>query len=151
EKMNVRDIAELMYGKRHYGPNVIRWMDKFGIERRSNSEAVALQWEDNVSRRKMQSTFMKTHLREGTKAREKLIAVMQSEEYRKKQSESKMGKKNGMWNPNLTEADRMDRAGKAMNRRWVTGVKKRDNNTCVICSASYATMVAHHLNGYHWD
>src|SRR5699024_1148114 len=85
------------------------------------------------------------------KAREKLIAVMQSEEYRKKQSESKMGKKNGMWNPNLTEADRMDRAGKAMNRRWVTGVKKRDNNTCVICSASYATMVAHHLNGYHWD
>lgn len=57
EKLNVRDIAEIIYGKRHYSPNVIVWMDKFGIERRDRSTAVALQWVDNENRKRKQSKF----------------------------------------------------------------------------------------------
>jgi len=151
EKMNVRDIALIIYGKRHFGPNVIGWMDRLGIDRRERSEAVSMQWENNQERRKEQSEYAKRKLSKGTIGRNSLIKTMQTKEYRLKASKAKLGANNPMWNDNLTEDDRKDRNGKSINSRWVREVKRRDKHTCQCCGLSGVTVVAHHLNGYNWD
>ena len=44
ELLNSRDIAEIVYGKRTHGPNIVGWMERLGVDTRERSEAVALQW-----------------------------------------------------------------------------------------------------------
>lgn len=151
EKLNTRDIAEIIYGKRNHSPNVLGWMEKFGIDTRERSEAVALQWVDNPERKKDQAKFMKENFGNGTLGRMKIIELMQTEEYKMKASEAKIGSKNPMWKPELTADDRQDRNKSPINARWVRAVKRRDNYTCQCCGIAGVTMVAHHLNGYNWD
>ena len=156
EEMNSREIAEIAYGKRKNGPNITGWMEKLGIERRSRSEAVALQWEDNDGRRMWQSNFAKVHLSCGTPARENLIKTMQTEEYRKKSSVVKLGDKNPMWKREKTDEERTK---EKIHSRRLPGYKDfrrsvyaRDNYTCQICEDSKGgNLVVHHLNGFHWD
>lgn len=150
-KLNTREIAVLVYGKKHYSPNILGWMDNLKIDRRCNSESIAMQWEGDDERRLKQSEFAKRKFAKGTDGRNKLIKVMQTEDYRSKASQSKIGRKNPMWKEHLTEADRRDRNGKSANARWVREVKRRDGHTCQCCGIKDITMVAHHLNGYNWD
>lgn len=156
DKLSAREIAKLVYGKPKNSPNILSWMDTFGIESRERSEAVTLQWVDNDERRKWQSNFAKVHLSDGTPAREALIKVMQTDEYRYKNSVLKRGNKNPMWNPNLTDEERKENIknsrltpGYNLFRRYVY---ERDNYTCKVCGDSKGNnLVVHHLNGYHWD
>ena len=156
EMLNTREIAKLVYGRRNMGPNIIRWMERLGIETRSRSEAVSLQWVDNDERRKRQSEFTKEYLSDGTPAREKLIKVMQTDEYKSKSSMAKMGSNNPMWDPNKTDEER---EREKIHSRRVPGYKdfrrnvyERDNYTCQVCGdESGGNLVAHHLNGFHWD
>lgn len=156
EKMNTREMAEIAYGKRKNGPNISGWMKKLGIDRRERSEAVALQWVDNDERRKWQSNFAEVHLSDGTPAREALIKVMQTDEYRYKNSVLKRGNKNPMW-----KADKPDeeREREKMHSRRLPGYKEfrrsvyeRDNYKCQVCGCNRGgNLVVHHLNGFHWD
>lgn len=151
EKLTAREIAEIVYGKRTYAPNILGWMKKLRIETRERSEAVALQWVDNDKRRMKQSKLAKEKLSKGTIGRYNLIKIMQTKEYKNKSSKAKLGRKNPMWKEDLPEAERLDRAGKSANAKWVRTVKRRDKFTCQCCGITGVTMVAHHLNGYNWD
>ena len=162
EKMNSRDLAELAYGKRKNGPNITNWMKKLGVSVRERSEAVELQWVDNEERRINQSITTKRVWGVGSESRAKLKVTMKSKEYREKQSISKTGEKNGMfgkigtsnprWNPDLTMKDRIDRRAINENIVWRKSVLKRDDYICKCCKYKRGgCLVAHHLNGYHWD
>ena len=154
EELNSRDIAEIVYNKRKNGPNITRWMKKLEVPTRGRSSAVALQWKDNPTRVTEHTQRMKRMWVKDTdnRIRNKIIKVMQSEEYRRKQSESKMGERNGMWNPNLTEEDRMHTRNYRDYKEFKDGVLKRDGYTCIRCQSKRVDdLVVHHINGYHWD
>ena len=155
-KKGTHEIALEVYGRRNMSPNILGWMERLGIETRSRSEAVSLQWVDNDERRKRQSEFTKEYLSDGTPAREKLIKIMQTDEYKSKSSMAKIGSNNPMWDPNKTDEER-DRE-KSHSRRFPgykdfrRKVYERDNYTCQVCGdGKGGNLVAHHLNGFHWD
>ena len=161
EKLNSRDIAELVYDKRKNGPNITVWMKKLDIPVRSGSEAVALQWEENPERREVQAELAVKHMGAGTPSREKLIKKMQTKEYRLKASLAKRGEKNGMygvvgennprWNPDLTDRERLKSRKYAEYEQFRKSVFERDDYTCMKCSKRGGDLVVHHINGYHWD
>lgn len=151
EKLNTREIAKIVYGRRTNSPNVLGWMKRFGIESRERSEAISLQWKDNPERKRRQSEYAKNKFSLGSPARNKLIEVMQTKEYRENASRVKIGRLNPMWDESLSASERIDRKACPLNARWMRAVKRRDDNTCQCCGISGVTMVAHHLNGYHWD
>lgn len=162
EKLNSRDIAEIVYGKRAHGPNITGWMERLGVDARSRSDAVALQWKDNPARKKAQADFMKTKLGKGTPGRQKIIEIMQSEEYKLKQSIAKTGERNGMfgitgekhpkWNAELTDEERAKKRNTPEYEKWRIEVYKNDDYICQCCKDKRGgNLVAHHLNGYNWD
>ena len=156
EQMNSKDISEIVYGTRGNGPNIMGWMERLGVPKRTQSEAIALQWVDNDERRELQAELAVEYLGVGTPAREKLIESTQSKEYRLKASLAKRGEKNPMWNPNLTSEEREKQ--KEHSRRYPLynffrqQVYERDDYTCKICNDDTGgNLVVHHLNGFHWD
>lgn len=164
EQLSVRAISELVYGNRTNSPNILGWMERFNIPTRERSDAVALQWVDNPERREAQKELMERIWEKDTdgKLRAKSVKAMQSSEYRKKASKLKMGELNGMygvigrnhpkWNPALTMQDRINKRKIFRNDVWRKEVYERDEYTCQTCRQSLSgCMVAHHLNGYHWD
>lgn len=162
EKMNVRDIAEIVYDNRKNSPSILGWMKRFGIESRDRSEAVALQWEGNDERRKQQAEYVKDHMGAGTPSRKRLIEVMQTKEYKLKHSISKTGERNGMfgvtgklhpkWNENRTHEQRKIDRQLPEHAKWRKAVMGRDRFTCQVCGYNKGgRLVAHHLNGYNWD
>ena len=152
EEKATREISELAYGVRTNSPNVIGWMKKLDIPTRERSDAVALQWKDNGERRKQQALIAKKKMSAGTPGRKRLIKLMQTDEYKKKQRISKTGERNGMWNPNLTEEDRMHTRNYRDYKEFKDGVLKRDGYTCIRCQSKRVDdLVVHHINGYHWD
>ena len=164
EQLNSRDISELMYGNRTNGPNVIGWMDNLGVPTRDAADAVALQWKNNPERREAQRQQMKNIWAKDIDGnlRTEIIEVMQTKEYRHKQSVSKMGKRNGMygmtgiksprWNHELTEEDRLHTRKYQEYTNFRKAVFERDGYTCQRCQSKRGgDLVAHHINGYHWD
>ena len=162
EELNTKDISELIYGVRTNGPNVATWMEKCGVDMRSRSEAVSLQWKGNDERKKEQAAFAKRNMGKGTLARDNLIKVMQTEEYKYKNSVLKMGENNPMygvkgskhpqWNAELTEEEREIGRNYPGYARWRRLVYERDYFTCQKCKDNAGgNLVAHHINGYHWD
>ena len=162
EELNTRQMAELAYGKTKNSPNISGWMKKLDIPLRDRSSAIALQWRDNQQRRVETSERAKRNIGTNSKGRQKLIANMQTKEYREKASKAKMGAKNGMygvygdkhpqWNANLTDEERMIRRAYPEYERWRINVYERDDYTCQTCGDDKGgNLVAHHLNGYHWD
>lgn len=162
EELNTRQIAELVYGKSKNAPNISGWMKKLDIPIRDRSTAIALQWKDNQQRRAETSERAKENIGTNSKGRKKLIASMQTEEYRKKASKAKMGAKNSMygvrgdkhpkWNAELTDEERIAKRAYPEYTEWRMQVFERDGYTCQICGDNKGgNLVAHHLNGYHWD
>ena len=162
EELNTRQIAELAYGKRKNSPNISGWMKKLDIPIRDRSSAVALQWKDNPQRRIETSERAKANFGTDTKGRQKLLAIMQTKEYREKASKAKMGAKNGMygvrgdkhpkWNDSITDEERIIRRLYPEYEQWRTNVYERDGYTCQTCGDDKGgNLVAHHLNGYNWD
>lgn len=162
EEKSSGKISELLYETPTNSPNVLGWMKKLEIPSRKRSDAVALQWKDNHERRKKQSEFAINHLGAGTESRKTLIKLMQTESYRLKSSELKMGVNNPMYgvtgenhpnyNPNLTDSERKKQRKIEGYHNWRKVVYKRDGYACVYCGDSAGgNLVAHHLNSYHWD
>lgn len=153
EKLNSRDLAEIAYGKRKNGPNITVWMKKLGVSVRSGSEATSMTWEKDENRKKEQAKLAVKRMGAGTMSRKKLVAVMQTEEYRTKQSIAKTGKRNGMWNPRLSEEERQLNREKGRNMdgysvfRWK--VYERDDYTCQKCGDDTGgNLVVHHIDSY---
>lgn len=158
EKLNSRDIAEIVYDKRKNGPNITVWMKKLGIPARDRSSAVALQWNDNPTRRKAQRQYMKKVWAEDTDGslRAKIIEKMQTKEYKTKISRANSGEQNGMWNPDLSDEERVRQRYHARRYPGYQDFRKkvyeRDEYTCVKCGDDTGgNLVVHHLNGFHWD
>lgn len=162
EKINTRDIAVLVYGRKTHGPNIRGWMNKLGVPLRSSSDAVALQWEGNNERRKQAGIDAVKNMGAGTPGREKLLLYMETDEYKQKISDAnsgennwmfgRFGDKSPMWNPNLTDEDRNDTRKYKEYSEWRRLVFKRDNYICQVCKDDQGgNLTAHHLNGYHWD
>ena len=162
EELATRKISELLYGKSNNGPNILKWMKKLGIPTRSRTDAVALQWKDNHKRRQEQRKFMANMWKNSPELREQIISIMQTDEYKQKQSVAKTGERNGMygvtrenhpqWNPDLTEEERTIGRKYKEYYRWRKKVYERDNHTCQRCKDNTGgNLVAHHINSYHWD
>lgn len=156
EELNLRDIAEIVYNKRKNGPNITNWMKKLGVPIRDRSSAIALQWKGNTARKKQAAKDAVKNMGADTPSRKRLLRTMQTEEYRRKQSESKTGERNGMWNPNLTSEEREKQ--REHSRRYPLydffrqQVYERDDYTCKTCNDDTGgNLVVHHLNGFHWD
>lgn len=56
-----------------------------------------------------------------------------------------------MYNPDITDEERFERRKLKENVLWRNDVFERDNYTCDICGKYGGRLIAHHLNGYHWD
>lgn len=153
KELPTREIANIAYGKPKNGPNIRNWMNKLDIPLRESGEAIALQWKNDPLRRIEQSFLAVEKMGAKTESRKKLIKKMQSEEYRTKQSIAKTGKRNGMWNPDISEEERQLSREKGRNMsgysvfRWK--VYGRDNFTCQKCGDDKGgNLVVHHIDSY---
>ena len=62
------------------------------------------------------------------------------------------GKDSPNYNPNITDEEREKGRNIEGIQEWRKGVYKRDNYTCQKCGDNKGgNLVAHHLDGYHWD
>lgn len=164
ERKTVRQIAQEVYGRDTSASTITRWIKTLGLEDelRHGSEAIKVQWENNPERKKSQAVFLKEMWKDGDEIRKKIKAIMQTDEYKLKQSQSKKGTRNGMygvvgkshpnWNPRLTAEERVKKRKIPENYKWIKMVYKRDNYTCQCCGYDKGgTLIAHHLNSWHWD
>lgn len=157
EKATIRQLAVEIYGNVKCATSVNGWLKKFNIPLRHGSEAVKMQWIDNEERRELSRDLAKTHLlseESVKKARE----AQSTPEYREIASERKKGENNPMygvirednvlWNPDITDEQRVAQRKTYLDARFKKGVKARDGNKCTICGESKGTIVAHHLMSY---
>lgn len=134
------------------------WLKENNIPIRYGSEAIKTQWINNEERRKQASEIAKVKLN-STETREKLKEIMQTEDYKKKQSLSKLGSKNGMWrvcgenhpkwDSNRTHEKRCKERKTTKDHIWRSTVFARDNRCCCKCGKNKGVkMVVHHINSY---
>ena len=137
---------------------VCEWLKENDIPIRYSSEAIKTQWIDNDERRKQASETAKIKLH-SVEVREKMKNIMQTEDYKKKQSISKLGSRNGMWrvcgenhpnwDVNRTHEKRCKERKTTKDHIWRSTVFARDNRTCCKCGKDKkARMVVHHINSY---
>lgn len=134
EQLGIKKIAKKLGVSDH---NLWDWFDDLGIERRTKSDAVVLQWQNNDERRLQGSGFMKTMLSTGVINNHGSNNPAKQAAARIKIKESKLGKKNWMHG----------RRG-PLNPMWGGGkvyyygaswpeqrdeARKRDNYTCQRC------------------
>lgn len=152
EQLDTYQIAIILYDKPKNAPNVLGWMKKLNIPRRERSEAVAMQWEGNDERRLMTSENAKVCLNTA-KSRDKLRRIMKTPEYIAKSSSVKMGEKNPMWDPTLSQEER--ERNRFNNRIYPSykffrrQVYERDNYTCQKCGSNTGgNLVVHHIKSF---
>lgn len=154
-------IAEECLGNKQLANRISQLLDICGIPRRTHAESAKNQWIDNIERRKQQSDFAKNKLN-SQEVKEKMKVIMSTEDYRKKSSAAKKGKKNPMYgktddkSPHWTGASTKEERAKVRKSfedvRWRKNVFARDNYICQCCGYSKGhILVAHHLNSWHWD
>lgn len=154
EKVPLIKISQMLGVCNRTPPKLLKY---YGIKKNTRSESIANQWIDNEQRRKEQSEFAKVKLT-SKEARAKLSEVMQSEEYRKKQSISKLGERNGMYNKvgdlnpafkgDITIEERIKNRQYFLYKRWKKEVLEKANHTCQCCGKSDVKLNTHHLNSY---
>lgn len=163
EKLSFRKIAKEIYGRETEATTVKGWIVRLGLnnEIRHGSEAIKTQWINNEDRKELSRKIAKNHLHT-KESRNKMIAKMRSTKYRLKFSIERQGKNNPMygvvgknhpnWNPSLTDDERKKNRKIVDYERWRLMVFERDKYTCQCCGDNKGgNLVAHHLNGYHWD
>lgn len=137
---------------------VCEWLKKYNVTIRYGSEAVKTQWLDNDDRRKSASEIAKVSMCT-EEVRNKVRKAQQTEEYKKRQSESKKGSKNGMWRVcgekhpnwdiNRTHEKRAIERKSTNDNIWRSTIFCRDNRTCCKCNQDKGKrMVVHHINSY---
>jgi hypothetical protein len=63
---------------------------------------------------------------------------------------TKQGSNSPHWNAALTEEERVDRRKSIKYSEWRNNIFKLDNYICVACQQKGCSLVAHHVDGYHW-
>lgn len=116
------------------------WFVDLGIERRTRSDAVALQWLGNDERKAHQREIVQKAIANGTFDRYRIVRIAKTDWARKRNSESKQGDKNWMF-----------KRGGPLNPQWNGGkiyyygpswnsqrnaARKRDNYTCQYCGVT---------------
>jgi len=157
EKRTIRQLAVEIYGDINNMSSVNRWLKKFNIPLRHGSEAIKVQWIDNEERRELSRNLAKNNLQSEASVR-KSRETQSTSEYREGASERKKGENNPMygvirennvlWNPDITDEQRVLQRKTYLDARFKKGVKARDSNTCKICGETKGTIVAHHLMSY---
>ena len=74
---------------------------------------------------------------------------------REKIRQSKIGSKNPMWNPNITDEERKQSRNYDEYVQWRKQIFERDNYTCQYCgnkngNGKRVKLAAHHKDGHHW-
>ena len=154
KQKTTRQISLDVYGTKGNSPNIASWIKNLGIELRKGSEAAKVGWIDNEERRKLSSKIMKENISKMKIDR----SFMQTEEYKKKQSEIHKGDKNGMfgvtgenhhnWNPDKTHEKRAKERRTGKERGWRIAIFQRDKRICKKCGVEKRKIVAHHINSY---
>ena len=153
QKKTTREIADIVYGKPKNSPNILNWLHYFNIPVRKGSEAIKVQYigKKGERRREIARNRANTSL-QSKQSRDKLREIMQTDEYREKQKQAHLGEKNGMYNPNLSDEDRLKRQNDKRDDKydyWRRKVYEKDHFTCQITGKT-SNLVAHHLEGYNW-
>lgn len=155
ELKSIREISVILYGNKNRTHTVNDYLHYFNIPLRHGSEAVKTQYigEKKVLRKEI-ATTRSIPIMNNIENRRKLIAKMQTKEYRKKCRIVKLGVKNPNYNPNLTKDERMkiykDKRDDEY-KFWRRKVYERDLFTCQLTGEkSKGNIVAHHLDSYNW-
>ena len=157
EKLSIPEINKIVYEKKT--DMVRKYMHRFGIPIRDNSERVANQWVNNENRRVLQSEWARDNLVEN---RSKLKEIMKTDEYRLKSSLAKRGENNPMyglrgkdcpnWNPERTREQRIQERKEHADAQWRKEVFERDSYTCRKCGYNQGHIIqAHHMDSWHWN
>ena len=154
EKVPLIKISQMLGVSNRTPPKLLEY---YGIKKNTQSESIANQWINNEQRRKEQSERVKISFAT-EEAQEKRSKILQSEEYRKKQSISKLGERNGMYNKvgdlnpafkgNITIEERVKNRQYFLYKRWKKEVLEKANHTCQCCGKSDVKLNTHHLNSY---
>ena len=154
EKVPLIKISQTLGVSNRTPPKLLEY---YGIKKNTQSESIANQWINNEQRRKEQSERVKISFAT-EEAQEKRSKILQSEEYRKKQSISKLGERNGMYNKvgdlnpafkgNITIEERVKSRQYFLYKRWKKEVLEKANHTCQCCGKSDVKLNTHHLNSY---
>lgn len=154
EKVPLIKISQMLGISNRTPPKLLKY---YGIKKNTQSESVANQWINNEQRRKEQSELAKVKLT-SKESRAKLSEIMQTEEYRKKQSISKLGERNGMYNKvgslnpsfkgEMSSEERIKDRKYFLYKRWKKEVLEKANHTCQCCGKSDVKLNTHHLNSY---
>lgn len=154
-RKTTREIAVLTHGRKNSATTISNYLKYFNIPIRTGSEAIKVQWENNPERRAWQSDWLKNI------DRTNLYSLMQSDEYKAKQSAAHKGEKNGMygvlgedspqWNPDYDSGLNILYRKDTETVRWRNAVFERDKYTCQCCGDdSGGNLNAHHKDGWHW-
>lgn len=155
ELKTIREISVIIYGNKNRTHTVNDYLHYFDIPLRYGSEAVKTQYigEKKVLRKEI-TTTKSIPIMNNVENRRKLIAKMQTKEYRKKCRIVKLGVKNPNYNPNLTKEERIKMYKDKRDDKykfWRRKVYERDLFTCQLTDEkSKGNIVAHHLDGYDW-
>ena len=154
EKVPLIKISQMLGISNRTPPKLLEY---YGIKKNTQSESIANQWINNEKRRKEQSERVKINFAT-EEAQEKRSKILQSEEYRKKQSISKLGERNGMYNKvgdlsptfkrDITIEERIKSRQYFLYKRWKKEVLEKANHTCQCCGKSDVKLNTHHLNSY---
>lgn len=135
--------------------NLSKQFKKLGIQTRKGKE-VFDNWWNNASDKERESfvnnskNIANAHLQTKS-SRDKLREVMQTNEYKRKMSKTKIGTNNGRYKESLSEMHRVKTRGIFGYKKWSKQVRERDDYTCKICGKTKDdgyNLVAHHLDSY---
>lgn len=156
EQKSIKEINDIIFNNETDNCRITRdYLIYYEIPLRHGGEAIKPQYigEKGEIRRELARWRTLKGLN-SKKTKEKLIKIMQTSEYREKQSKAHLGKKNPNYNPNLTDEEReKNNKDKRDNeyKFWRRKVYERDLFICQITGEkSKGNIVAHHLDGYDW-
>lgn len=134
------DMNEMGKMARCSGTTILRWMDHFGIPRRSKSVAGKRSWEENVSRRKRFVEGLRAAWQNG---------VFDSDAYRevisrKAKERWAEGHHDGEKHPRWEGGKSFEPYPLTFNAAFKRRIRERDNHTCAVCCL--AGKCVHHVN-----
>lgn len=155
ELKTIREISLIIYGNKNRNHTIYDYLNHFNIPLRSGSDAIKTQYIGEKKEFRKNITLNKSiPVLHSTENRKKLIAKMQTREYREKCRVAKLGIKNPNYNTNLTKEERIKMYKDKRDdeyKFWRRKVYERDLFTCQLTGEkSKGNIVAHHLDGYDW-
>ena len=126
-------------------------MKKYNIKRRTISQTNSSRKLSEITKLKISK---KTKKRFNNPKNNPMFGKSHTEEAKEKMVKNHpriSGKDHHLYNPNLTNKDRIERRGIPKYKQWSKNILNLFNYTCQSCNDSTGgNLVAHHLEGWHW-